>query len=251
MEPALSPIWTDQAPREATQTLLLPRLPSITRRRSSIPPIWFHSFPEDRWDELLHGCLVTPCSERTWNAINRSFEDNREWAETIRGPAINSGAQLLPPEVTAPHRLPTRPIAVSLPHCLLRTGGRSKGPVEAAQIRSCSAGIGMALGPLPVCLAEYHQGKVRRSRLVLAALTHLTKAEIAGLREGSHLPGGPVLRDLVYGCAVDASLEPEWLVITHGQQPGHWRLLHNSFGGPRKKVQRRKLPALSTNAKHE
>ena len=88
----------------------------------------------------------------------------------------------------------------------------------------------MWLGPLPVCLAEHHQGKVRRLRLVLAALTHLTKAEIASLREGPHLPGGTVLRDLVYGYAVDASLEPEWLVITDGQQPGRWRLLHNSFG---------------------
>ena len=76
----------------------------------------------------------------------------------------------------------------------------------------------MWLGPLPVCLAEYHQGKVRRLRLVLAALTHLTKAEIASLREGPHLPGGTVLHDLVYGYAVDASLEPEWLVITDGQQ---------------------------------
>ena len=37
------------------------------------------------------------------------------------------------------------------------------------------------LGPLPVCLAEYHQGKVRRLRLVLAALAHLTNAEIASL----------------------------------------------------------------------
>ena len=36
------------------------------------------------------------------------------------------------------------------------------------------------------------------------------------------------MHDLVYGYAVDASLEPEWLVITDGQQPGHWRLLHNS-----------------------
>ena len=86
------------------------------------------------------------------------------------------------------------------------------------------------LGPLPVCLAEYHQGKVRRLRLVLAALTHLTKAEIACLREGPHLPGGTVLHDLVCGYAVDASPKPEWLVITDGQQPGRWRLLHNSFG---------------------
>ena len=91
----------------------------------------------------------------------------------------------------------------------------------------------MWLGPLPVCLAEYHQGKVRRLRLVLAALTHLTKAEIASLREGPHLPGGTVLHDLVYGYAVDTSLEPEWLVITDGQQPGHWRLLHNSFDAAR------------------
>ena len=88
----------------------------------------------------------------------------------------------------------------------------------------------MWLGPLPVCLAEHHRGKVRRLRLVLAALTHLTKAEIASLREGPHLPGGTVLHDLVYGYAVDASLEPEWLVITDGQQPGRWRLLHNSSG---------------------
>ena len=88
----------------------------------------------------------------------------------------------------------------------------------------------MWLGPLPVCLAEHHHGKVRRLRLVLAALTHLTKAEIASLREGPHLPGGTVLHDLVYGYAVDASLEPEWLVITDGQQPGRWRLLHNSSG---------------------
>ena len=88
----------------------------------------------------------------------------------------------------------------------------------------------MWLDPLPVCLAEHHHGKVRRLRLVLAALTHLTKAEIASLLEGPHLPGGTVLHDLVYGYAVDASLEPEWLVITDGQQPGHWRLLHNSSG---------------------
>ena len=87
----------------------------------------------------------------------------------------------------------------------------------------------MWLGPLPVCLAEHHHGKVRRLRLVLAALTHLTKAEIASLREGPHLPGGTVLHDLVYGYAVDASLEPEWLVKQMGssQDVGD---LHNSSG---------------------
>ena len=88
----------------------------------------------------------------------------------------------------------------------------------------------MWLGPLPVCLAEHHHGKVRRLRLVLATITHLTKAEITSLVEGPYLPGGTVLHDLVYGYAADASLEPEWLVITDGQQPGSWRLLHNSSG---------------------
>ena len=88
----------------------------------------------------------------------------------------------------------------------------------------------MWLGPLPVCLAEHHHGKVRRLRLVLATITHLTKAEVTSLVEGPYLPGGTVLHNLVYGYAADASLEPEWLVITDGQQPGHWRLLHNSSG---------------------
>ena len=88
----------------------------------------------------------------------------------------------------------------------------------------------MWLGPLRVCLAEHHHGKVRRLRLVLATITHLTKAEITSLVEGPYLPGGTVLHNLVYGYAADASLEPEWLVITDGQQPGRWRLLHNSSG---------------------
>ena len=46
--------------------------------------------------------------------------------------------------------------------------------------------------------------EVRRLHLVLAALTHLTKAEIASLREELHLPGGTILHDLVYGYAVDS-----------------------------------------------
>ena len=62
----------------------------------------------------------------------------------------------------------------------------------------------MWLGPLPVCLVEHHHGKVRRLRLVLATITHLTKAEINSLVEGPYLPT----------------------------------------------MQRRKLPALSTDAEH-
>ena len=54
-------------------------------------------------------------------------------------------------------------------------------------------------GPLPVCLAEHHQGKVRRLRLVLATLSHLTKAEITSLQYGPRLPGGTTEHGLVYG----------------------------------------------------
>ena len=85
-------------------------------------------------------------------------------------------------------------------------------------------------GPLPVCLAEHHQGKVRRLRLVLATLSHLTKAEISSLQHGPHLPGGTTEHGLVYGYAVDEMPTPEWLVITDGQEPGYWRLLHHSTG---------------------
>ena len=85
-------------------------------------------------------------------------------------------------------------------------------------------------GPLPVCLAEHHQGKVRRLRLILATLSHLTKAEISSLQYRPHLPGGTTEHGLVYGYAVDEMPTPEWLVITDGQEPGHWRLLHNSTG---------------------
>ena len=63
-------------------------------------------------------------------------------------------------------------------------------------------------GRLPVCLAEHHQGKVRRSRLILAALSHLTKAEISSLQYGPHLPGGTTEHGLVYGYAVDEMPTP-------------------------------------------
>ena len=105
---------------------------------------------------------------------------------------------------------------------------RLRKPRHSSNMRFCPHP--MWLGSLPVSLAEHHHGKVRRLRLVLATITHLTKAEITSLLEGPYLPGGTVLHNLVYGYAADASLEPEWLVITDGQQPGRWRLLHNSSG---------------------
>ena len=74
-------------------------------------------------------------------------------------------------------------------------------------------------GPLPACLAEHHQGKARRLRLVLATLSHLTKAEISSLQDGPHLPGGTTEHGLVNGYAVDALSTPEWLVIRREHIP--------------------------------
>ena len=51
------------------------------------------------------------------------------------------------------------------------------------------------------------------------------------------------------GHVVDASPEPEWLVITDGQQPGRWRLLHNSFG-PGQRCSVGSFLRQSTNAMH-
>ena len=73
--------------------------------------------------------------------------------------------------------------------------------------------------PLPACLAEHHQGKVWRLRLVLATLSHLTKAEISSLQYGPHLPEGTTEHGLVYGYAVDEMPTPEWLVITDDKNP--------------------------------
>ena len=45
------------------------------------------------------------------------------------------------------------------------------------------------------------QGETLTVRLVLATITHLTKAEITSLVEGPYLPGRTILHDLVYGHA--------------------------------------------------
>ena len=47
-------------------------------------------------------------------------------------------------------------------------------------------------GPLPVCLAECHEGRVRRLRLVLTAKSFLLDAETTYLPDGPHFPGNSV-----------------------------------------------------------
>ena len=103
--------------------------------------------------------------------------------------------------------------------------------LTAIQVEEAAAAFQQALlphelwvGPLPVCPAEHHEGKVRRLRLVLATQSHLTKAEVSSLQDGPHLPGCTAAHGIM------PRQTPEWLVIPDGQQTGCWRLLHNSNG---------------------
>ena len=107
--------------------------------------------------------------------------------------------------------------------------------LEAIQVREATAAFQTALlphelwvGPLPVCLAEHHEGRVRRLRLVLATKSHLLTAEAPYLQDGPHLPGHTAKHGLLSGYALDARQTPEWLVVPDGRQSGQWRLLHNS-----------------------
>ena len=68
----------------------------------------------------------------------------------------------------------------------------------AIQVGKATAAFDQALLPhdgfaLPVCLAEHHEGKVRRLRLVLATLSHLLKAEITSLHVPSATSRHPTL----------------------------------------------------------
>ena len=96
---------------------------------------------------------------------------------------------------------------------------------------------------------EHPHGKVRRLRLVLATITHLTKVEINSLVEGPYLPGGTVLHDLVYGYAADASIEPEWLVYNRWAAARTLATPPQQLG-PRATMQCGKLPTLSTDAEY-
>ena len=113
--------------------------------------------------------------------------------------------------------------------------------LEAVQVSEATAAFQVALlphdlwfGSLPVCLAEYHEGKVRRLRLVLATKSHLLTAEASCLQDGPHLPGHTAKHGLLFGYALDAVQTPEWLVVPEGQQSGQWRLLHNSTDSGRR-----------------
>lgn len=66
-------------------------------------------------------------------------------------------------------------------------------------------------GSLPVCLVEYHQGRSRRRRLVLASQALLTEGEQSLLNV--HNSG------LIFAYAADRRTEPEWFVVPDGQQP--------------------------------
>ena len=86
------------------------------------------------------------------------------------------------------------------------------------------------IGPIPVCLVEYHQAQSRRLRLALTSQDLLTKGEKLLLDEQHpvHSSG------LVFGYAADRCTEPDWLVFPDGSQKNAWRLLHaTSKGGDR------------------
>ena len=80
--------------------------------------------------------------------------------------------------------------------------------LTAIQVRKANAAFHKALlphelwvGSLPVCLAEYHEGKVRRLRLVLATQSHLLTAEASSLQEGLYLAGRTAAHGSFVGCS--------------------------------------------------
>ena len=83
-------------------------------------------------------------------------------------------------------------------------------------------------GPLPVCLAEHHEGRVRRLRLVLASQSLLLGTETTYMPDGPHFPGKNLDSGLLFGYAPDACPHVEWIVLQDSRQPGTCRLLHNS-----------------------
>lgn len=86
-------------------------------------------------------------------------------------------------------------------------------------------------GSLPVCLVEYHQGRSRRLRLVLASQSLLTDGELS-LLDGQHPVHWKVHNSgLIFAYAADRRTDPDWFVVPDGQQPEAWRLLHAAHKG--------------------
>ena len=97
--------------------------------------------------------------------------------------------------------------------------------LKAMQVSEATAAFQRALLPhdlwissLPVCLAEYYEGKVRRLRLVLASKSYLLTAEASCLQDGPHLLGHTAKHGLMFGYALDATPTPEWLVVVFSKQ---------------------------------
>ena len=87
-------------------------------------------------------------------------------------------------------------------------------------------------GPAPLCLAEHHDGKVRRLRLVLTKQGCLSQGEQNQFLNHTHPLQGS---GLLFGYAADGFANPDWLIVTDTSHPGAWRLLHavSKAGGSR------------------
>ena len=79
---------------------------------------------------------------------------------------------------------------------------------------------------LPVCLVEYHQGRSRRLRLVLAWQSYLTRGEKELLDDQHPVHGKIHDSGLLFGYAADRCTEPDWYVLPDGHLPDAWKLLH-------------------------
>ena len=96
----------------------------------------------DRWDELLQWLSGDPTLRKK---LERHKQEPRDQQGVSRDDSVarsKARRTALLQVVAAPHRLPARLTAVSLPHRPPRIGGGSKEPVVAAQTRRCSACIG-------------------------------------------------------------------------------------------------------------
>ena len=85
-------------------------------------------YTEDRWDELLRWLSDDP-------ALRKKLERHKQELREQQGAGQDDSGARNKSRRTIPE------VAVSLPYRPPRTGGGSEGPVVAAQVRNCSAGI--------------------------------------------------------------------------------------------------------------